>query len=105
MKRKHDATMFAIGLIFSLGVAADAASAWQTRTAELSIGATVVRPLAPPTIALRGGAVLVTHPAGSVLSVEGGALRRQADGAIRVEGVAGAVAPCLLYTSPSPRDS
>ena len=89
--RKHETPMLLFGLILPIGLAADAApTTGQARTAVLSVGATVIRPPAPPLIAVRGGSVLVTDPGGVAISVEGGALRRQPDGTLRVEPAPGA---------------
>ena len=59
------------------------------RAAVLNVVATVVRQPAPPVIRVRGGVLVMSNPCACELSVEGGTLRRQRDGTMRVVPLTG----------------
>lgn len=87
----HDMPMLFIGLTLPIGMAVAAPPPpVESRVAALSVGATVVRPPPAPLVTLRGGAAHLVAPAGARVSVDGGTLRRQADGSFQIEPTTGA---------------
>lgn len=98
MKHPHDAPVLLIGLILPVSLAADAATPGITRarTAALSVGATVVRPSASPSIAIKGDEILVSNPGGVGVSVEGGRARPAGVATVRIEPERGNVTRITL---------